>query len=773
MKQPLKKEDSDPLRQSDTPRIYRDRYRVFVEEVADGFYETDLKGNFKYFNKALCRLFGYEPSEIKDRNFREFMDRRNAESTFKRFNQLYQTGSGITDMVWEIIRKDGQKRVIELSAKLISDEKGEKVGFRGIARDITDKYNAQLQILESEQLAQRQYEASRKAKQRYRAFLKFLPVPVFVFNLDGTVSYLNPAFEQTFGWTLAELEGRRIPFVPDSERKHTREGVARLFEENSLRGFETKRLTKDGRLLDIIIDGAILYDEDNQPAGQVVTLRDVTREKRIARINETLFRIGKALPHYHRIDGLLAFITKEIQDLLEVESASVILLDEDKHEFFFFAVTHDDSETGKRFKEVRFPADTGIAGQVYKNRKPIIVPDVYASPHFNKHVDRQVGFQTRNMLDVPIQIQDRLIGVLCAVNRKTGDFDDGDVELLGALASTVALPIENARINQALQSSFVEVKSLNHAKDQVIHRLSHELKTPVAVLSASLGLLAKRLESHSDTTLERLLERSRRNLQRILDMQYETEDILRQRTAPTHRMLSLLLDVCTDELEVLASEVSTVDDRIVDAIRARIDEVFGPRVAIPQEIDPGAFVSDMMAQLNPRFEHRQIDIQTDIQPTDKIWVPGEVLEKVIEGLIRNAVENTPDGGCIKIKVQSGKSGPEFEVVDFGIGITAENQRLIFENYFTATDSMQYTTGRPYDFGAGGKGFDLLRMKIFSERYNFKINLQSNRCRFIPSEQDRCPGVIDRCPHCRTAQDCLKSGGTRVVIEFSTAEEAMI
>jgi len=107
----------------------------------------------------------------------------------------------------------------------------------------------------------------------------------------------------------------------------------------------------------------------------------------------------------------------------------------------------------------------------------------------------------------------------------------------------------------------------------------------------------------------------------------------------------------------------------------------------------------------------------------------------------------------------------FEVVDSGVGITAENQRLIFENYFTAADAMQYSTRQPYDFNAGGRGFDLLRMKIFSERYNFTIRMDSDRCGHIPGDADVCPGDADRCPHIRSGEDCLQSGGTRVTVQF--------
>jgi PAS domain S-box-containing protein len=308
-------------------KIQKDRYRVLIEDVADGFYEVDLKGNFKFFNDALCRIFGYSRPKIRDSNFQTFMDDANAAIAYEAFNKIYRTGKGVVDIGWEIIRKDGEKRHLEISANLITDNGGKPIGFRGIARDVTDKVIAQLALSESETCALELSEQSRRAEQRYRAFLNFLPIPVFVFNLDNTVSYLNPAFEEVFGWRLEDVEGKKIPFVPEKYKEQTIEGIRRLHKDTVIRGFETRRLTKDGRRLDIIVDGAIFYDEKDRPAGQVVTLRDVTQEKRNARVNQALFRIARAMYQYRGLDQRLALITREVQDLLQVEGAMVILLD--------------------------------------------------------------------------------------------------------------------------------------------------------------------------------------------------------------------------------------------------------------------------------------------------------------------------------------------------------------------------------------------------------------------------------------------------------------
>jgi PAS domain S-box-containing protein len=752
-------------------RIQIDRYRVFIEDVADGFYEVDLQGNFKFFNDALCRIFGYRRAEIQDRNFRDFMDEKNTKIAIDAFNGIYRSGKGVTDIHWKITRKDGQARHLESSANLIFDEQGEKIGFRGITRDVTDKFLAQQTLKESEQCALDLSQASRRAEKRFRALLEFLPDPVFAFNLDSTVSYLNPAFENVFGWTLQELEGKIVPFVPDTHKEQTRRGIEQLVQEKAIHGFETKRLTKDGRLLDIIIDGAIFYDQDNQPAGQVITLRDITAEKRNARINQALFRIAQALHRYRGLDERLEIITKEVQDLLGVEGAMVILLDEENKEFFFRETAFDDSETGRKFKEIRYSIDTGIAGQVYRTGKPQIVEDVYKNPYFLKSIDQQARYHTRSMLDVPVETQGRMIGVLCAVNKKEGKFDQTDVELLSTIANLVALPIENASIYEELRRSYEDVQSLNRAKDSVIHHLSHELKTPVSILTASLAILNKRLADRKDDSQQMILERAQRNLDRILQMQYEIEDILREKDYTIYYLLSVLLDACVDELEVLISEELGEKD-IIHRIRKKIEKIFGPKKTSSEEIQLGSFVKQKIDALRPKFAHRKCRVETRIDSVPAIWLPRDVVDKIVEGLVRNAVENTPDDGNILVTVRQGEMGPEFEVKDTGAGISAENQRLLFENFFTTHETMQYSTRQPYDFKAGGRGFDLLRMKIFSEKYNFKLQMRSKQCRFFEQNGFACPGNIEDCNSSKTMEDCEQSGGTTVTVQFLPADRVL-
>lgn len=758
----------DPLEttagDTDAQWLKEDRYRVFVEDMADGYYETNLRGDFVFFNDAFCQIFRCRRDELQGRNYRDFMDPENSDAAFKSFNAIHRSGMGLVDIHWEIIRKDGINRILENSASLIFNEAGEKIGFRGISRDITETYRAREDAIEAEGLAHCLYEASRRAEQQYRAFLRFLPDPVLVLKLDNTVSYLNPAFEQTFGWSRTEMDGKKLPFVPEDLKEQTRRGVKQLFQERTVQHFETKRLTKETRLLDVLLSAAVFYDEQNEPAGQVVILRDITQDKRVARSNQALFRIAGALHRFRRLDDRLEFITRQVKDLMSVGGALVILVDDETNEFYFRTASMDDTEAGRKMQEIRYPLSDGVAGQVWRTGKPIIVPDAYKSPYFIKEIDQKAGYSTRNILDVPIQLEDKMIGVLGAVNKRDGDFDETDVTLLSTVASMVALPIENARINEALRRSYDEVQSLNRAKDRVIHHLSHELKTPLSVLSASMELLRKKIPDNTDVGVNRILERAERNLQRILDMQYQIQDILREKDYRTHHLMSDLLDGATDFLEAFA-EAEPGGENLAAALRRHIDSLFGPTEATSEEIHLDRFAAELIDNLRSKFGHRKCRLKAHFEKVPPILIPMDVLSKIIVGLVRNAVENTPDGGLIEVTVRNHATGPQFEVKDYGVGISEENQRLIFENYFTSYDIMSYASRRPYDFNAGGKGFDLLRMKIFSERYNFNIRMDSKRCPHIPEDSERAPGDIDACEHCDSDVDCLESGGTTMTVTF--------
>lgn len=747
--------------------LANERYKAFIENIDDGIYEVDLQGNFTYFNPALCLILGFSQEEIQGQNFSRFMDAERARATFEVFNKIFTTGTGIKDLIWEITDPQGHKRMIELSANLILNREDQGVGFRGIARDVTERFRAQEELKESEILYQCAYEASRVAEKQYKTLLNFVPYPMVVFTKNGEVTYLNPAFTEVFGWTLDELQGKQIPYLPPELAGETMVNIRRLLKEKLIPKISTRRLTKDGRTLDVNIRGSVFSETEELPGGVLVLFRDITQEKKMAETNAAILRISMALPNHPDLEDLLDYVSSEIKELLHVEGAVVLLLDEEKKEIYFLGAAYDDQGAQKRAKEVHFPSNLGVSGEVIRTGKPIIVPDTDKNPHYYTGVDQQMNFHSKTILDVPLHSMDRIIGVLCAINKKSGPFDDTDVELLSLIASTVALSIDNARFAKEIKKAYEEMSSLNRAKDRAINRLSHELRTPVSILLASLKILSRKLSLLPETDWKRTLERAARNLNRLLEIQYEVQDIMQDKDPKPYHLFNIVLEEVSDELEALFAE-EVGEGALVEAIRKKIAAIYRPTESRMADIRLDQFVPERIKLKASDFAHRHLEIVTLMEPVPKICLPEEVMQKVFDGLLRNAIEATPDEGRITVAVEPKEEGVELRIDDKGLGITAENQSRIFEGFFSTQETMSYSSKNSYDFGAGGKGADLLRMKIFSERYQFRMEMSSSRCIHIPKDSDQCPGKISQCPFCTSAGDCHQTGGTTFTLYFPPA-----
>jgi signal transduction histidine kinase len=363
-------------------------------------------------------------------------------------------------------------------------------------------------------------------------------------------------------------------------------------------------------------------------------------------------------------------------------------------------------------------------------------------------------------------VDDTCCGLLGLGPKLTSEaFSPDDKDLLGTLVNNLVVSLKNARYSEALKEAYVEVSSLNRAKDKVIDHLSHELKTPISLLIASLALLERKLAGVPPESWQPTMGRARRSLSRLSDMQSEVEDIIRHEDYGAQRLLSMLLDQCADEIEVLTAE-QMGEGVVVQRVRDRIDAIFGPRESAPEMILTSKCVLKMIDEIRPIFEHRGVRLITDLSSNRSVLMPVEAFGKLVIGLVRNAIENTPDGGKVEVTVRNRSTGVELIVRDTGIGIVQEDQRRIFEGFYPTQETNAYASKKPYAFNAGGKGADLLRMKIFSERFQFKIEMSSSRCRFIPLSSDECPGCISECTHCGAVEDCYQSGGTTFRVFFT-------
>jgi Nif-specific regulatory protein len=153
------------------------------------------------------------------------------------------------------------------------------------------------------------------------------------------------------------------------------------------------------------------------------------------------------------LERLIPFVVSKTRDLLDAEGSAVLLLDEERGELYFPYSADVDSEVERRFAAIRFPADRGIAGWVVQKGIPQLVPDVAKDPRWYGKVDRQSGMVTQSLLCAPLRTRRGTLGVIELRNRLDGEFTAEDLEFLAALAGSIAVAIENARLYQQVKES--------------------------------------------------------------------------------------------------------------------------------------------------------------------------------------------------------------------------------------------------------------------------------------------------------------------------------
>ena len=264
------------LRQSE------EKYRTILESIEDGYYEVDLAGNFTFFNDSICEILGYSRDELIGMNSRQYTDEDNARKLYQTFNKVYTSGQSAKEFDWQITRKDGTNRHVDASVSLIKDSEDHRIGFRGIVREITERKRMEGALRESEERYRKLYNESKRAEQVYHSLLQTSADAVITYDMEGKVKYINPSFTNIFGWPMEELEGKRIPFLPDSEKEATMAGIKEIIGTGkAIQGFDTKRYTKDGRVVDVNISGSRYDDHEGKPAGMLVVLRDTSDRKRL------------------------------------------------------------------------------------------------------------------------------------------------------------------------------------------------------------------------------------------------------------------------------------------------------------------------------------------------------------------------------------------------------------------------------------------------------------------------------------------------------------
>ncbi|MBU4318115.1 MAG: PAS domain S-box protein [Proteobacteria bacterium] len=242
-----------------------DQCRDILETMEDEYFETDLAGNHTYVNQAICRSSGYTFEEYVRLSYKNLASSpESAGRIYKTFNRIYKTGIPATIVDHEVRRKDGSLKALEMSASLILDEFGEPAGFRGIARDVTEKKRIEA--------------ALRQSEERYRNILESMYDGYYEIDLAGRFTFVNSAMTRIFGFDKNELMGKHYKSYMDEYQAHK---VFKVFNGVFNTGAPDKGIgheiiRKDGEKRYVEAAVTLLTDERKERIGFRGVLRDIT-----------------------------------------------------------------------------------------------------------------------------------------------------------------------------------------------------------------------------------------------------------------------------------------------------------------------------------------------------------------------------------------------------------------------------------------------------------------------------------------------------------------
>lgn len=273
---------NERLREEGSRRgLVEERLRTLADQSPFGLTLLRSDQSFAYLNPKFTEVFGYTLEDVPDKPtwfLKAYPDetyRREVVETWNRDSTQVAASGETVSRTFKVRCKDGRDKVILFRNVSLKD------GMQVMTyEDVTLQTAAEKALRESEEKYRRLYEESKRGEELYRTLIDSSPDAIVIYDLEGHVKYVSPVFTRIFGWTQEELVDKRVPFVPETERAGTMSLIRDLLEKGiACQGYETKRYTKDGRLMDISVSASRYHDHEGKPAGMLVTLRDISTRK--------------------------------------------------------------------------------------------------------------------------------------------------------------------------------------------------------------------------------------------------------------------------------------------------------------------------------------------------------------------------------------------------------------------------------------------------------------------------------------------------------------
>lgn len=380
--------------------------------------------------------------------------------------------------------------------------------------------------------------------------------------------------------------------------------------------------------------------------------RLVSSNQKLAVMLDVLDSITRA----RDLPALIDSIVTKTTEILQCERASFFLYD------FGLGELWSVRAIGSEINEIRFPASEGIGGFTAVNNVTVKIDDAYADPRFNRDIDQQTGFQTRNLISAPVTNRDGEVqGVLQAINKASGAFSQEDEQLVNAIASQLSEGLKKmsllttmrsnqsklleysltleTRVNERSQELRRQVEALQESirqKDEHLGMAAHDLRAPVANILAVSEFLVDRSKD-SDPEISKWTEAIATESDRL----YELAENLLSNNALEEGRIELAISVCD--------------------LRGLVEKVVARHRIVANS------------------KRQAIHIQVNADATT-ISADESLVIQVLENLVSNAIKYSPLGETVEIMVDQAPDAVQLTVQDSGPGISEEDQKRLFERF---------------------------------------------------------------------------------------------
>jgi len=383
--------------------------------------------------------------------------------------------------------------------------------------------------------------------------------------------------------------------------------------------------------------------------------------QRVKELN-ILYSIGKSVAQLVDLETALNRIVEAAVYITSAEEGSLLLVDRETGELYLRAARG----LGEKFaRGFRLKVDQSLAGRVVQTGEPIRIE----STATDQSLKIKTGYLVKSMLNVPLRVGSRVIGVLCVDNKVSPKpFTENDQKLLSALADYASISIVNAQLFQELRRSRDEIQKWNQELERRVAERTEELRRIQSQLIraeqlASIGQLAAGIAHEINNPLGIILGFA----QSILE-QMRADNPLRgplriveRETLRCKRIVQNLLDFSRQsELALSSTDLRSVIEGALAAL------------------------SHQIAQQGIEVER---SYETDVP---LVLVDAQQMHQVCANIILNAIQAMPKGGKLTLTVQVVAEEIWLQFKDTGIGIPEENLGRIFDPFFTTKEVGQGT-----------------------------------------------------------------------------------